>query len=300
MEVILVSMSVCSSCNKNIDDDSVYCKYCGKKVLESITFEFSKEKLRDIFFKVEDTLFRNSKYTKEEFEINFAYFRNYKTYEQMNLNDNEYYTMLVDIIFYSGFRASVVSRKIDIIHSYFSNYEIVNKYSSEDIEKICNDSKMIKNRLKIEACIKNAKRFKEIVNKYGSFKEYIDFHSPDLSEDALYNFKRNLEKNFSYIGGITSYHFMTDIGLNVLKPDRVILRIFERLGLIEYRNDYIGAIKAGRAFSQATELSIRYIDIIFVLYGQLDNDDIMTICSEQNPKCDICGVNHVCNYHKQN
>ncbi|MCK9320230.1 DNA-3-methyladenine glycosylase I, partial [Methanoculleus sp.] len=80
-----------------------------------------------------------------------------------------------DIIFYSGFRASVVSRKIDIIHSYFSNYEIVKKYSSEDIEKICNDSKMIKNRLKIEACIKNAKRFEEIVNKYGSFKEYINF-----------------------------------------------------------------------------------------------------------------------------
>lgn len=195
-------MIKCSLCSKNIDDDSVYCKYCGKKVIESITYEFSKEKLRDIFFKVEDTLFRNSKYTKEEFEINFAYFRNFKTYEQMNLSDNEYYTMLVDIIFYSGFRAAVVSRKIETIHSYFSNYEIVNKYSSEDLEEIYNDSKMIRNRLKIEACIKNAKRFKEIVNKYGSFKEYIDFYSPDSNEDALYKFKRNLEKNFSYIGGI--------------------------------------------------------------------------------------------------
>lgn len=296
MEVILVSMTVCSSCNKNIDDDSIYCKYCGKKVLESITFEFSKEKLRDIFFKVEDTLFRNSKYTKDEFESNFACFRNFKTYEQMSLSDNEYYTMLVDIIFYAGFRASVVTRYIDTIHSHFSDYRIVSKYSSADIVKICNDSKMIKNRLKIEACVKNAKRFEEIVSKHGSFKEYIDFYLPDSNEDTLYKFKRNLEKNFSYIGGITSYHFMTDIGLNVLKPDRVILRIFERLGLIEYRNDNIGAIKAGRAFSQATELPIRYIDVIFVLYGQLDNESIMTICSEQNPKCDICGVKSQCLY----
>jgi DNA-3-methyladenine glycosylase I len=159
---------------------------------------------------------------------------------------------------------------------------------------------MIKNRFKIEACVKNAKQFVEIVNKFGSFKEYIDFYSPDSNEDALYKFKRSLEKTFIYIGGITSYHFMTDIGLNVLKPDRVILRIFERLGLIEYRNDYFGAIKVGRAFSQAINLPIRYIDIIFVSYGQLDNGDIMTICSEAHPKCDMCGVNQECLYYKLN
>lgn len=137
---------------------------------------------------------------------------------------------------------------------------------------------MIQNKSKIDACVQNAKRITQIVDKYGSIKAYIHSFYPNSSDEALYRLKRSLESKFSFLGGVTSYHFMTDIGLNVLKPDRVILRIFKRLGLIESEKDFLGAVKIGRAFSEATNLSNRFIDIIFVLYDQLNQDKIECIC----------------------
>lgn len=91
---------------------------------------------------------------------------------------------------------------------------------------------------------------------------------------------------------------MMDIGLQVLKPDRVISRIFNRLGLIENDKDLLGVVQAGRAFSKVTNLPIRLIDIIFVMYGQLDQEGLECICSEKNPKCEKCGIKSECLYAK--
>lgn len=157
---------------------------------------------------------------------------------------------------------------------------------------------MIQNKAKIEACIQNAKKVSEIIDKYGSVRCYIESFSPNSSDEALNKLKRSLESKFSFLGGVTSYHFLTDIGLNVLKPDRVILRIFKRLGLIEGEKDLLGAVKMGRAFSKANDVPIRFIDIIFVLFGQLNQEKLECICSEKNPKCHKCGVKSECLFVK--
>jgi len=276
-----------------IDNDSIYCKQCGVKVVEKQTITWNKEKLSSIFQGVQETQYSNSSYTKTEFDEKFDGFKNY---ENKSLSNNDYYRILVDIIFYSGFRASTVDKYLATIHTYFGDYEVVLTYSPEQIEQIKSDSKMIQNRVKIDACIKNAEIIEGIVKKWGSVHAYINSFEPNASDEHLLKFKNSLEKDFRFIGKITSYHFMTDIGLNVLKPDRVISRIFSRLGLIEYEKDLFGAVKVGRAFSMATNLPIRYIDIIFVMYGQLNLDKIECICSEKNPKCQKCGVKTDCLY----
>lgn len=157
---------------------------------------------------------------------------------------------------------------------------------------------MIRNKIKIDACVENALKLEQLVDKYGSIEKYIKSFTPNSSDECLFRLKNSLEKNFSFIGGTTSYHFMTDIGLNVLKPDRVILRIFYRLGFLDNKNDLFGAVKTGRAFSRALNIPIRYIDIIFVTYGQLNQAKLECICSEKTPKCLKCGANKYCNYNK--
>jgi DNA-3-methyladenine glycosylase I len=52
--------------------------------------------------------------------------------------------------------------------------------------------------------------------------------------------------------------------LQVLKPNRVICRIFYRLGLIRSELDTEEALRQGRLLAQATREPIRYIDIVFV------------------------------------
>jgi DNA-3-methyladenine glycosylase I len=92
---------------------------------------------------------------------------------------------------------------------------------------------------------------------------------------------------------------MTDIGLNVLKPDRVICRIFKRLGLIADENQLLSTVLQGRKFQQQTGHSIRYIDIVLVAYGQVEFLDLGIkngICLNK-PRCEACPLkSNICNY----
>lgn len=226
----------------------------------------------------------------------------FKQLEGKTFSDNEYYRIIVDVIFYSGFRAATVNLKIDTIHKYFPNYEVVADYSEKDINNILVDKGMIRNRRKIKSCVENAKIFKVLIQKHGSFQNYIDEFKPNQSFENLLLLKEELENRFSGLGKITAYHFLTDIGLPVLKPDRVICRIFERLGLIDSRKQYLEAILQGRKFAEATGHPIRYIDIIFVAYGQVQSKEFgieRGICSETKPLCHLCQARKFCNYYSQ-
>jgi DNA-3-methyladenine glycosylase I len=112
--------------------------------------------------------------------------------------------------------------------------------------------------------------------------------------------KEELEFKFDYLGGTTVFHFLTDLGFNVLKPDRVIARIFKRLGLIESEQQLLKTVIIGRKFASATELPIRYIDVIFVKYGQQGKSEEFGlsngICLNHNPSCHICGLESFCKY----
>jgi len=157
---------------------------------------------------------------------------------------------------------------------------------------------MISHERKILACIANAKTFASLISKHGSIKNYIDSYSPTESFENLLLFKEALETSFAYLGGITVYHFMTDIGLPVLKPDRVMCRIFERLGLLENQRQLLKAVIQGRRFSDATGLPIRYIDIVFVAYGQVKSDEIGIsegICMTK-PRCGECRIQDYCRF----
>lgn len=224
----------------------------------------------------------------------------FKQLEGKRFSDEEYYRILVDVIFYSGFRAATVNSKIDIIHGHFPKYEIVANYEENEINKILADKGMIKNRRKIVACIENAKTIRSIVQKHGSFQVYIESFNPRESFENLLGLKEDLENSFLGLGKITSYHFLTDIGLRVLKPDRVICRIFERLDLIKNRNKYLEAIIQGRKFAEATGHPIRYIDIVFVAFGQVQSKEFgieRGICLETNPACHLCQAKNFCNYY---
>jgi DNA-3-methyladenine glycosylase I len=253
---------------------------------------------KDIFFKAESSLRDYCSLSEDDFKKNFGY---YKTYENQDLKDSQYYERLVEVIFYSGFKAETVDKKMSIIKSYFSDFQTVAEYDESIFFKIMQDERMIRNEKKISACIKNAKIFNEIVEKNGSFKQYIASFKPQDSFENLMLLKEELQYTFSFLGDITSYHFMTDIGLSVLKPDRVITRIFKRIGLIESEEQLLKTVIHGRKFSQETGYPIRYIDIIFVTYGQLGNDEYFGIedggiCLSKNPKCDICGIRESCSY----
>ena len=75
-------------------------------------------------------------------------------------------------------------------------------------------------------------------------------------------------------------------------------RIFERLGLLENQNQLLKAVLQGRKFSEATGFPIRYIDIVFVAYGQMKSEEIGIaegICLK-SPRCNECSIQRYCRF----
>lgn len=226
----------------------------------------------------------------------------FKRVEGKSFSDSDYYRILVKIIFYAGFRAAIVNAKIDTIHKHFPDFEIVANYGEKEFNNILADKDMIRNRNKIKACIENAELFKAIIQKHGSFQKYIDRFNGKESSEGFLLLKQELENNFAGLGKVTAYHFLMSVGFPVLKPDKVICRIFERLGLIESREQILEAVLQGRKFTEATGHPIRYIDIVFVAYGQVKSSEFGIehgICLENKPQCHLCGVKNFCLYYSK-
>ncbi len=252
---------------------------------------------KDVFLAVERRLIDVGSTQMDEAKIQ-SHLDKFKRFENRELTDNEYFSILVFVAFYSGFMAATVTSKRAIIQRHFPSWEVASAYTEKDIKKIINDPEMISHKGKIRACVANAKTFSSLISKHGSIKNYIDSYSPTESFENLLLFKEALEASFAYLGGITVYHFMTDIGLPVLKPDRVMRRIFERLGLLESEGQLLKAVIQGRKFAAATGLPIRYIDIVFVAYGQVKSEEIGIsegICLTK-PRCSECRIQDHCGF----
>ncbi|MCH8945498.1 MAG: DNA-3-methyladenine glycosylase I [Nanoarchaeota archaeon] len=112
----------------------------------------------------------------------------------------------------------------------FDNFDAkkISKYNSEDVKRLLGDEGIIRNRLKIESAILNAKHFLEIQKEFGSFDKYIwNFvnHKPiqnkfkSLKEipantkesDAM---SKDLKNNgFKFVGTTICYAFMQAVGM---------------------------------------------------------------------------------------
>ncbi|MCL4477027.1 MAG: DNA-3-methyladenine glycosylase I [Nitrospirae bacterium] len=261
---------------------------------------------REVFNAVEATL-KNQYASETDFNTKFAKF---KLFEYRTLSDDDYFSILVKICFYSGFKAGTVEKHMAAIELTFPDIHTVAAYTENDVSRIMNDAQMIRHEKKIMACIQNAKTVKRLVEKFGSVRSYIDSYEPAASDENLFRLYSDLQKRqnpingFEFLSKITAYHFLTDIGMQVMKPDRVILRIFQRLGLIRDREQiFEAAVVEGRKFSRETGHPIRYIDVVFVKYGQAGRDDYFGltdgICLEKHPKCNLCGITNYCRYAAQ-
>jgi DNA-3-methyladenine glycosylase I len=219
-------------------------------------------------------------------------------------DDEDYYWRLVQIAFYSGMNADVVSDKLPAISKWFDGYKRVAAYGEREVRAMMRDASIIRHEKKIRGSVANAKAFKEVVESNGSFAKWVASFDTGRSFDNVLRFRDALRERFAFLGRRTVYHFMTDIGLPVLKPDRVVMRIFHRLGLISSRGDTEGELRRtidqGRLFAEATGKPIREIDIAFVSYGQVGgNTDLGLdggVCLEERPRCELCGLQSHCSY----
>lgn len=126
------------------------------------------------------------------------------------LDDNQLFARLILEINQAGLSWETILKKKDNFFKAFDNFNIekVSRYNEKKIEKLLQDAGIIRNRLKIQATIDNAKKIKDIQKEFGSFKNWLDKHHPLTKEEWVKLFK----KNFRFTGGEIVNEFLVSTG----------------------------------------------------------------------------------------
>jgi len=125
-------------------------------------------------------------------------------------SDNELFARLVLEINQAGLSWDTILKKKDNFFRAYDDFEIskVAKYSGKKIDKLLNDAGIIRNKLKINAAIENAKQLLVLQKEFGSFKNWIEHHHPLTKDEWVKLFK----KHFRFTGGEIVNEFLMSTG----------------------------------------------------------------------------------------
>lgn len=125
-------------------------------------------------------------------------------------DDNELFGRLIMEINQAGLSWETILKKEAAFRKAYHNFDIkkVAAYKDTDRERLLADAGIIRNRLKINAAIENAKAILAIQKEYGSFEKWLDHHHPKTKEEWVKLFK----KTFRFTGGEIVNEFLMSTG----------------------------------------------------------------------------------------
>ena len=122
------------------------------------------------------------------------------------------------------FRSECVLNKRDAFHEAFDGFDLekVCAYDEDKLEALRNNPSIIRNRLKIQAAVTNARVFCEIQRECGSFAEYIWHWTDDkvvyetgrtsskLSDSISMDLKK---RGMKFVGTTVIYAYLQAVGV---------------------------------------------------------------------------------------
>ena len=145
-------------------------------------------------------------------------------------DDQKLFEFLVLESFQAGLSWLTVLKKRDNFRKAFANFDAkkVAKFDKKKVEALLQDAGIIRNRLKIEAAINNAKCYLQIQKEFGSFDKYVwSFvgHRPLINKRASLKdipptspisdamSKDMGKRGFKFRGSTICYAFMQAVGI---------------------------------------------------------------------------------------
>ncbi|WP_394674500.1 DNA-3-methyladenine glycosylase I [uncultured Chryseobacterium sp.] len=125
-------------------------------------------------------------------------------------DDNELFGRLVMEINQAGLSWETILKKEEGFREAYHNFDIqkVAAYTEDDRERLLNNSGIIRNRLKVNAAIENAKTIVGLQEEFGSFGQWLDHHHPKTLPEWMKLFK----KTFKFTGGEIVNEFLMSTG----------------------------------------------------------------------------------------
>ncbi len=125
-------------------------------------------------------------------------------------DDNELFGRLIMEINQAGLSWETILKKEKSFRKAYDNFDIekVAAYTAQDQERLMQDAGIIRNKLKVNAAIENAKTIVSLQNQHGSFEKWLELHNPKTKEQWIKLFK----KTFRFTGGEIVNEFLMSIG----------------------------------------------------------------------------------------
>ena len=110
----------------------------------------------------------------------------------------------------AGLSWTTILAKRQSFRAAYDNFEVdrVANYGVRERCRLLNDAAIVRNRLKIDAAIENARRIRELRSKFGSFAVWLRGHHPLSKPEWVKLFKRT----FLFTGGEITGEFLLSIG----------------------------------------------------------------------------------------
>lgn len=133
-----------------------------------------------------------------------------KHYGFPTYDDNELFGRLILEINQAGLSWETILKKEAGFRSAYDNFNILKiaHYTQTDRERLLNDAGIIRNKLKVNAAIENAKTILQLQDEFGSFEKWLEHHHPKTKEEWVKVFK----KTFRFTGGEIVNEFLMSIG----------------------------------------------------------------------------------------
>ena len=125
-------------------------------------------------------------------------------------DDRELFCRLVLEINQAGLSWTTILKKEQNFRKAFHSFEIgkVASFGKRDINRLLADEGIIRNRLKIEAAIHNARVIQQLQQTHGSFKKWLDHHHPMEKQEWVKLFRNT----FRFTGGEIVNEFLVSTG----------------------------------------------------------------------------------------
>lgn len=139
-------------------------------------------------------------------------------------NDEHYlYEMFILETFMSGLSWECILNKRKAFKEAYDNFNIdkVISYDSNKVIELMNNKNIIRNKQKIIASINNSKIYKEILNEYNSFYNYLKtffdnevlYETEKVTNQISDLISKDLKKRgMKFVGSITIYSYLCAIG----------------------------------------------------------------------------------------
>lgn len=125
-------------------------------------------------------------------------------------NDDELFGRLIMEINQAGLSWETILKKEEGFRKAYHNFSIkkIAAYTDKDRERLLADAGIIRNRLKVNAAIENARTILSLQKEFGSFEKWLQHHHPKTKEEWVKLFK----KTFRFTGGEIVNEFLMSIG----------------------------------------------------------------------------------------